>query len=285
MAEAPVDIPLAALEAELAQLIAATPQEAVAASGKPCRPDCRRTAGCPGGQGMPEDDAVGSDWSKSEPAMPPLESGSIRADHRRADELADALVPPELPAEVAAEPSVSFNWSLALAGVWLIGSVAWLTLAVARVVRFRRALQLAEPAGDDLTGEVARLAARIGLARSPAVRLTRRRVPPLVWGLVGRPTMLLPIELVQSLSDEARETLLVHELAHLTRRATCAVAGAGRDRSVLVAPGGLVGAAQRGRGRGAMLRCPRGGDVAARGPGLCRDVVGHGGVFGGAGRH
>jgi len=89
-------------------------------------------------------------------------------------------------------------------------------------VRFRRVLQLAEPAGAELTGEVARLAARIGLARSPSVRLTRRRVPPLVWGLVGRPTMLLPVELVQSLSDEARETLLVHELAHLTRRATCA---------------------------------------------------------------
>ena len=58
----------------------------------------------------------------------------------------------------------------------------------------------------------------MGLVRVPTVRVVRRRVSPLVWGMTGRATMLLPSQLLHKLTDAERATLLAHELAHLKRR-------------------------------------------------------------------
>ncbi len=101
---------------------------------------------------------------------------------------------------------------------WIGGSALWFTVAALRMLRFARLLRRAEPAHAALQAEVQALSQRMGLARAPAVRVARRRVPPLVWGMSGRPTILLPAELLESLSDEQRATLLAHELAHVARR-------------------------------------------------------------------
>jgi len=112
-----------------------------------------------------------------------------------------------------------YEWLLrALGWTWLGGAGLWFSLAAARMVHFARVLRRAKPADAPLQDEVRRLAKQMGLAHPPRVRLSRRRVPPLVWAMSGQPTMLLPVELLDGLSRRQRETLLAHELAHLARR-------------------------------------------------------------------
>lgn len=130
----------------------------------------------------------------------------------------------EQPLAVIAEPnaesegSSSVPWLLIAGVVWLIGSVAWLSVAGVRSVRFCQLLAHAEPAPAALQQEAAQLAARIGLARCPSVWLVAGAVSPMVWSLGRAPRLLLPSGLLERLSDDQRATLLVHELAHLRRR-------------------------------------------------------------------
>jgi beta-lactamase regulating signal transducer with metallopeptidase domain len=106
----------------------------------------------------------------------------------------------------------------AVFGIWLAGAAVWFAVAAIRIAHFRRILRRAEPAPAELLDEVARLADRVGLRQAPHVRLVRRHGPPLVWAMTGRATILLPAELLPTLSDEQRRALLTHELVHLARR-------------------------------------------------------------------
>jgi beta-lactamase regulating signal transducer with metallopeptidase domain len=105
-----------------------------------------------------------------------------------------------------------------IGAVWLCGSALWLSLAAARILRFKRTLARAEPAGAALVAEAHAVARRMGLVRVPDLRLVSTPIPPLVWALASRPTIVLPKRLVGSLSPDQRATLLAHEMAHLTRR-------------------------------------------------------------------
>lgn len=111
------------------------------------------------------------------------------------------------------------NWlPRAIFWTWVTGSALWFAIAAARIARFARLIRHAEPADRAMQDEVWQLAQRIGISRVPQVRVARRRVPPLVWGMSGKPTLLLPAELLENLSHEQRATLLAHELAHVARR-------------------------------------------------------------------
>jgi len=101
---------------------------------------------------------------------------------------------------------------------WVAGSTVWFGLATFRIVGFVRILRRALLAPDEIQEEVRQLASRMKLGRIPEVRLANCRIAPLVWALVGRPTLLLPLELWQNLTAPQRTTLLAHELAHLKRR-------------------------------------------------------------------
>jgi hypothetical protein len=105
-----------------------------------------------------------------------------------------------------------------VAAAWLAGSALWLSLAVVRIVRFRRTLARAPLAGETLQAELAQLAAAMNVRRVPVLRLVDAPLPPLVWSLSRRPTILLPNKLIERLSAEERTTLLAHELAHVARR-------------------------------------------------------------------
>ncbi|HEV3259817.1 MAG TPA: M56 family metallopeptidase [Gemmataceae bacterium] len=109
------------------------------------------------------------------------------------------------------------SWEQAVAAVWLTGSLAWWSLAALRIYAFRRSLRHARPAPAALERQVRRLAARLGLSRCPAVCLLPAVTSPLLWAVAGTPRLLLPAGLWQRLTDEQRETLLTHELAHLRR--------------------------------------------------------------------
>src|SRR5207249_4082176 len=41
---------------------------------------------------------------------------------------------------------------------------------------------------------------------------------PMLWGMIGGPRLFLPADLLPQLSNEGRQTLLAHELAHVVRK-------------------------------------------------------------------
>jgi len=132
---------------------------------------------------------------------------------------------PPLPADGAgaaplpeAPPLESISWQTAVAALWLAGACCWWCLAAWRLGRFRRLLRAAYPASPDVHARAKALAARLGLARCPNVRLLAAPLPPLLWSLLGPPCVFLPERLWAVLTDEQQDTLLVHELVHLQRR-------------------------------------------------------------------
>lgn len=126
---------------------------------------------------------------------------------------------PVLPEPAATEEAApwTLSYAVVLGLLWAAGSVTWFMLSTWRVARFHRLLVHAQPVPSGLLCEVGTLAKRLGLRRCPEVRFVPGAISPMVWSL-GTPLLLLPAELWQRLTDEQRQTLVVHELAHLARR-------------------------------------------------------------------
>ena len=109
------------------------------------------------------------------------------------------------------------HWRLVVGGVWLGGALCWLVLAAVRIVAFHRLLRFARPAPADLQDGAQRIALQMGLRRCPEVRLVPGPVSPMLWGLSGRPRLLIPTELLTRLDNRQLAPLLAHELAHYRR--------------------------------------------------------------------
>jgi beta-lactamase regulating signal transducer with metallopeptidase domain len=124
---------------------------------------------------------------------------------------------PAAPEPPAPSPPAGPRWPAVVLAVWAAGSLAWFVLALRRLAAFRRLLRHARPAPAALRDQVRELARRLGLRRAPEVRLVPARIAPMLFAL-SRPLLLLPEQLWQRLSPHQRETLLLHELAHLVRR-------------------------------------------------------------------
>jgi beta-lactamase regulating signal transducer with metallopeptidase domain len=122
-------------------------------------------------------------------------------------------------AEVAAggtEPA-PFRWQTATAAVWLGGAALWWVVVARRTRQFNRRLRGARRAPAALRERAGQLARCLGLRRCPAVYLVDAPVSPLLWAVGWVPRVLLPAGLWERLSGEQRDTLLLHELAHLRR--------------------------------------------------------------------
>jgi beta-lactamase regulating signal transducer with metallopeptidase domain len=124
---------------------------------------------------------------------------------------------PDEPPPVAYAPGSPW-WPRVLPFVWALGSLAWFVLALGRLYRFRRLLRFARPAPSALQERGRRLAQALGLSRCPCIRLLPGRIAPMLWAIGGPPCLLVPADLLNVLSDEQFDTLLLHELAHLRRR-------------------------------------------------------------------
>ncbi len=131
------------------------------------------------------------------------------------------------------------SWQAVIGGIWISGSLAWLAVAGVRIFRFQNMLRYAKPAdvGErnsfrsikkengmnsvlrrGLVDEQARiLAKRLGLRRCPEILFVPAPVSPMVWALGRRARLLIPSALWGRLTEEQRQTLLIHELAHLRR--------------------------------------------------------------------
>jgi len=117
----------------------------------------------------------------------------------------------ETPAKTVTIPAL-------LLAAWGIGTVCWSVLAVRRIHGFSTLIKHTQVAPRAIQAEIDALAAEIGLRCAPVLRVTRRRIAPLVWAFSRRSTILLPEELVELLSPDERRALLLHELTHLRRR-------------------------------------------------------------------
>ncbi len=131
----------------------------------------------------------------------------------------------EAPAEVPAVAPVrkeGFSvpaWVFNVAGMcWLAGCAAWFIVTGRRIGALSSplALRRASPGraanpGRPAGPSVGSVALSGDLAGSGAL-------PPLLWAVGGRARLFFPRTLLQQLDEASRDTLLVHELAHLCRR-------------------------------------------------------------------
>ncbi len=107
------------------------------------------------------------------------------------------------------------GWTLV--GVWALGSLLMLGVTLVRQRRFSILLAQSEPASRELVHTIEELASAIGCRRRPLVLITDASVSPLVWSCLGRPRIVLPKKLMNTLDERQRDTILAHELAHLKR--------------------------------------------------------------------
>ncbi|MEM7263183.1 MAG: M56 family metallopeptidase, partial [Planctomycetota bacterium] len=128
-------------------------------------------------------------------------------------------VPPMAPEPPTLGPASSDGIALSaiLVALWGLGSLVYLSVAGARILRFHGFVRRAAPAPAEFTNEVQSMAESMGLKRRPEVRVVAAAVSPLVWTF-GRPCVIFPQTLLSRLSAEERRTLIAHELAHLCRR-------------------------------------------------------------------
>jgi bla regulator protein blaR1 len=139
--------------------------------------------------------------------------------------IAPAALPATAPKPVLPDPTTGHSllavppglWTI-LGLVWISGSILCITLALGRVVRFNRLLRFVTPAPAPLQARVAVLANQLGMRRPPPVSFLPGRLCPMLWSGLGRPRLLLPAALWERLGPQERDTLLLHELAHLRRR-------------------------------------------------------------------
>ena len=109
------------------------------------------------------------------------------------------------------------DWKSLLLSCWLAGAAVWTVLQTVRAVRFQRRVLCDAIAPHELQEQTLRLALRLGLRRAPQVLIVNAMVSPMLWGCGSRAKLLFPSDLADRLDDNARATLLTHELAHFAR--------------------------------------------------------------------
>lgn len=140
-----------------------------------------------------------------------------------ADTPADS--PPAVPVAAARPIAVEASgatWSLiaqrAVVMLWLAGATVCGLVTAVRIVRFERLLRDTLPASRRCEQLTAEIAARLGIRKVPTVRYVQSADVPLLWCAGLRPTIVLPIDLVNEISEDRLALILAHELAHLRRR-------------------------------------------------------------------
>jgi beta-lactamase regulating signal transducer with metallopeptidase domain len=140
--------------------------------------------------------------------------------HRRTRPAAAAALPAPAP-----EPAPGLGeflaggegWLAIVAAVWLLGSAAALSMMLFCGWRFRRFVRGATKLDHDLAIRVGELAAQTGVRIPPRVIVVEGVVSPMLWGLGESVCIVFPARLAQRLTPAARDSLLLHELAHFAR--------------------------------------------------------------------
>jgi beta-lactamase regulating signal transducer with metallopeptidase domain len=101
--------------------------------------------------------------------------------------------------------------------LWLGGSVLCALVAAARILRFERLLRGTLPAPARMQRLAVELIGKLGVRRVPEIRYAACVDVPLLWCAGRRPTIVLPIRLLDLDDDQDAALILSHELAHLRR--------------------------------------------------------------------
>jgi len=105
-----------------------------------------------------------------------------------------------------------------ITAVWIAGALMMLGFAIAQSIQLRQILVASKPASDALASRVTEISRRLGLRRAPPAVEVDDRVPPMLWAFLGSARLILPTDLLNRLGPTETDTLLAHELAHLSRR-------------------------------------------------------------------
>jgi TonB family protein len=105
-----------------------------------------------------------------------------------------------------------------IAVIWAAGALVVIGFALAQSFQLKQILGASEPAVDGIATRVQILSKRLNLRRAPPTVQVLDRVPPMLWAFFGSVRLILPAELLAKLDGNETDTLLAHELAHLSRR-------------------------------------------------------------------
>src|SRR5262249_9058226 len=193
--------------------VAALPDDRLKAELQPDRPKP---------EGEPEPPPPGDAGAVPPPEPGPLPEEVLPQVPAENEPPAAALVVPAAPGAPASRAEQAadwpdFAWLLLLGGLWLSGTLLWLSLAAWRIRQFNRLLGHGRRAADDLQRQAEELAIRLGIC-CPPVWLVPGTVSPMVWAWGWSRRLLVPERLLAGLSGEQRAAVLAHELAHLRRR-------------------------------------------------------------------
>ncbi len=117
-----------------------------------------------------------------------------------------------------ADSGFSLDPRAVIALVWAAGALMVIGFAIAQSVQLRQILAASEPASPEIASRVAVLSRRLGLRRAPPTVQVLDLVPPMLWAFLGSVRLILPSDLLARLDPKQTDTLLAHELAHLSRR-------------------------------------------------------------------
>jgi beta-lactamase regulating signal transducer with metallopeptidase domain/Tol biopolymer transport system component len=112
--------------------------------------------------------------------------------------------------------SVRITWRTSLFLFWLIGVGGFLVLLKRRASYVRALIGASTPADENTQRLLAQCCQQIGWQRPVELRVTDAVPSPAVCGY-HRPTVLIPMRLLNKLSPERLRSALIHELAHIKR--------------------------------------------------------------------
>ena len=108
------------------------------------------------------------------------------------------------------------RWRSLLVALWAIGAALVLVPVMLGRLRVLLLAKRARPLGEGAWSDLVEIAiARTGLARDVRVLESDDSTMPMTWGVV-RPTVLLPAA-AESWTEQQRQDVLLHELAHVAR--------------------------------------------------------------------
>ncbi len=101
--------------------------------------------------------------------------------------------------------------------VWIGGAALFLLLGAGRVYSHHRWLGRGVPAGGDVQRQVDGIARELGLRRAPTTVFVTHRASPMIW-CGWRLRLVIPTGLWSQLDGPGRRAVIIHELAHISRR-------------------------------------------------------------------
>ncbi len=104
-----------------------------------------------------------------------------------------------------------------LLGAWLIGVAAIFVTAGRSWIRLNQVLSSAHPASQEWQSLAARLSTELSIRKPPEILEVPGRLPPMVVSSWRRPRILLPLDLIERITNSQKEALLLHELVHIRR--------------------------------------------------------------------